>query len=52
MTGPNKLERYVTLGWKGMPVTHALAYLAHSLVMKKSVFNLTLGAVFITLDFL
>jgi hypothetical protein len=27
--GPSKLDCYVTLGWKGLPWTNALAYSAH-----------------------
>jgi hypothetical protein len=26
MGGPNKLEYYITLAWKGLPVTNGLAY--------------------------
>ncbi len=27
--GPNKLECYITLAWKGLPATNTSAYLAH-----------------------
>jgi hypothetical protein len=30
MIGPNKIEHYVALGWKGMPAINNLAYVAHS----------------------
>jgi len=29
---PNKLECYITQGWKSLPVTHTLLYRAHSVV--------------------
>jgi hypothetical protein len=29
MTGPRKLERYITLDWEGLPGTNTPAYLAH-----------------------
>ncbi len=32
---PNKLECYIKLGWKGLPVINALAYWAHLYVVKK-----------------
>jgi len=35
MNGPNKLECYITLGLKGLPVTNSLVYSAHSKAMKK-----------------
>ncbi len=31
----NKLERYIKLGWKGLPPTTTLAYWSHSQVTKK-----------------
>jgi hypothetical protein len=37
MNGPNKLQRYITLGWKGLLVTNALAYSAH--LYAKNYFN-------------
>ncbi len=30
MNGPNKLECYITIGWKGLAVTNTLAYWVHS----------------------
>jgi hypothetical protein len=30
MNGPNKLECYITLGWKGLQGKKALAYQAYS----------------------
>jgi hypothetical protein len=33
--GPNKLECYITLGWKGLPRKNTLADFTHSQVMKK-----------------
>ncbi len=36
MFGPNKLEDYIILGWKGLPGTKTLAYWAHSLVFLTS----------------
>jgi len=35
MNGPNKLDCYITLGWKG-PWTNTLAYWAHSYIDKHS----------------
>ncbi len=32
---PNKLECYITLGLKGLPLTNTLAYWQHSEVTKK-----------------
>jgi hypothetical protein len=32
---PNKLEFYITLGWKGLLPDNTIAYLAHLYVMKK-----------------
>ncbi len=36
---PNKLECYITLGWKDLPGTNALAYWAHLNVMRKIKFG-------------
>jgi hypothetical protein len=38
MNGPDKLEHCITVGWKGMPETNTLAYLAHLQVTKKMKF--------------
>ncbi len=35
MNETNKLERYITLGWKGLLGTDILAYSIHSEVTKK-----------------
>jgi hypothetical protein len=35
MNGKNKLEHYITIGWKGLPVSNALVYFAHSSITKK-----------------
>jgi hypothetical protein len=35
MCRPNKLEFYITLGWKGLPIINTVAYWALSKVMKK-----------------
>ncbi len=35
MNGPNKLDCYITVDWKGLPETNTLPYLAYSLVTKK-----------------
>ncbi len=35
MNGPNKLECYITPGWKGLLETNNLGYWAHSQVTKK-----------------
>jgi len=35
MNGPNKLECYITLGWKGLPGANTLAYWTLTLVTKK-----------------
>ncbi len=32
LMGHNKLECYITLGWKGLPVANTLAYSAHSYI--------------------
>ncbi len=32
--GPNKLEYYIRVGWKGLPVTNAQAYWTHLQVTK------------------
>jgi hypothetical protein len=32
---PNKLQCYITVGWKGLSGTNALAYWAYLYVMKK-----------------
>jgi hypothetical protein len=34
MNGPNKVKCYITLGWKGLPETNALAYFAQFLSYK------------------
>ncbi len=44
LNGPNKLQYYITLGWKGLPWTYSLTYLANLLVTKtKSVENTATG---------
>jgi len=46
MNGPNKLECYITLSWKGLPGTNSLAYWANrELQRKKSVVNKVLDAI-------
>jgi hypothetical protein len=40
MNGPNKLEYYITLGWKGLIVKNTLAYLSLSLSLS-SLFSLS-----------
>jgi hypothetical protein len=35
MNGPNMLECYITIGWKGLSVTNTLAYWVQSSVAKK-----------------
>jgi hypothetical protein len=35
MNGPNKLDHYITLGWKGLPGTITLAYWIHSILESK-----------------
>ncbi len=35
INGPNKLEFFIKLGWKGLPVINTLAYWAHLEVMNK-----------------
>jgi len=41
----NKLECYITLGWKGLPVANALRYLASlSVTREKSFIRLAPGA--------
>ncbi len=34
LNGPNKLESYTSLGWKGLLVTNTLAYWAHSFLKR------------------
>ncbi len=34
MNGANKLESYISLDWKDLPITNALAYWAHSPVQE------------------
>jgi hypothetical protein len=46
MNGPNKLECYITLSWKGFPGTNSLAYWANrELQRKNSVVNKVLDAI-------
>jgi hypothetical protein len=49
----NKLECYITQGWKGLHVTNTQAHWVYKYVMKKiRVMNKTPGAVFTMLHFL
>ncbi len=53
MKGPNKLERNITLGWKGLSGKNTLAYSAHLWAKRKiSVVNKTPGSVLTILHFL
>jgi hypothetical protein len=53
MNGPDKLECYITLGWKGLPGMNTLGCRAHLQVMKKmKSCEYGLGVIFTTFHFL
>jgi hypothetical protein len=45
ISGANKLDHYISLGWKGLQGTNTLAYWAHSFTERKcSVVDMTSAA--------
>ncbi len=45
MNGPNQLEHYITIGWKGLLGKNILAFGAHIYVMKKMIHDTSLFSV-------